>query len=153
VNPVGVAPARLEQAVDALGWREPNPELPHPLGELRLLDGLRLLDARVVVAASGTEPRGILLPVGASWRQTLSIARTCLPLAPTALLFSAAEPPSELCLLECGYAEVGVVVDATVLLAARRPRPAGSRRRSMDRELAQQLTSQLTSFPPVSVIS
>jgi hypothetical protein len=102
-----------------------------------------LLDAEVTVSASGPDLRGILIPVGVSWRRTLSVARACLPLAPTALLFDAAEPPSELCLLECGYAEVGIVVETAVLLPARPPRPAGRQRRSVDRALAQQLDSQL----------
>jgi hypothetical protein len=130
VNPVGLAPSRIDQLAEALGWSG------------QAVDRVRLLDTEVAVVLTGAVPRGILVPVGASWRRALSVARACLPIAPSALAFGAGTP-SDLCLLECGYAEVGLVTDAGVLLVARQPRPSGSQRRSVDRVFARQLADQL----------
>lgn len=133
MKPVVLAPSRLEQAAEALGWAG------------TVIDGVRLVDAAVAAVVSGAEPTGLIVPVRGSWRRALSVARTCLPLAPTALLHTGPEAPSELCLLECGYAEVGLVVDAdgaaVVSVRPRPQRPVSSR--AINRALAEQLSERL----------
>lgn len=129
MKPVVLAPSRLEQIADALGWTG------------AVTDGVRLVDTDVAAVVSGSELTGLMVPIRGSWRRALSIARPCLALAPTALLHTGPEAPSELCLLECGYAEIGLVADARVAVPPRAKRPASSR--AVDRALAEQLTAQL----------
>ncbi|SHM94628.1 hypothetical protein [Cryptosporangium aurantiacum] len=137
MNPVGVAssPACEEGVVEALGWHG------------TLLDGVRVLDTELTVVITAGEDRqptlgGALVPVRGSWRQALSIARAFLAFAPVALVLP--EPPSELCLLECGYADVGIVVDGNVVLPARSRRPVPTTRRTMDRALWRELDRVLS---------
>ncbi|GAA3386422.1 hypothetical protein [Cryptosporangium minutisporangium] len=134
MNPVA-SPTCEEGVVEALGWHGT------PLG------GVRVPDAELTVVASLDDdgqpmPTGVLVPVAGSWRHALSIARACLAFAPAALVLP--EPPSELCLLECGYADVGIVVDGEVVLPARPRRPVRSTRRAMDRTLERELNRVLS---------
>ena len=106
------------------------------------VDGVRVRDTDLtVVVSAGEENRpvlgGVLVPVRGSWRQALSLARACLAFAPVALVLP--EPPSELCLLECGYADVGIVVDGEVLAPPRTRRPVRSTRSTFDRALSGEL--------------
>ena len=106
------------------------------------IDGVRVRDTDLtVVVSTGGENRpvlgGVLVPVRGSWRQALSLARACLAFAPVALVLP--EPPSELCLLECGYADVGIVVDGEVLAPPRTRRPVRSTRSTFDRALSGEL--------------
>jgi hypothetical protein len=116
--------------VTALGWHGTP------------IDGVRVRDTDLtVVVSAGEENRpvlaGVLVPVRGSWRQALSLARACLAFAPVALVLP--EPPSELCLLECGYADVGIVVDGEVLAPPRTRRPVRSNRSTFDRVLFGEL--------------
>ncbi|TQS43287.1 hypothetical protein [Cryptosporangium phraense] len=115
--------------------------------------GVRLLDTELTVVVSPQDDGlpvhdgppaldGVLVPVDGSWRHGLSIARACLPFAPAALRLS--EPPSELCLLECGYADVGIVVGDEVVLAPRPRRTASGSRRTIDRALRGELERVLS---------
>jgi hypothetical protein len=123
--------AAFEQVAGALGWAGTP------------LSGVRLLDTELTVVVEPEQViAGVLVPVNGSWRQALSIARTCLAFAPVALVLP--EAPSELCLLECGYADVGVVVAGSVVLPARPRRPARTtQRRLVDRALSDQLERTL----------
>ncbi|MFI5958554.1 hypothetical protein [Cryptosporangium sp. NPDC051539] len=111
------------------------------------VSGVRLLDTEVTVVVSPRDDgppslNGVLIPVDGSWRQSLSIARACLAFAPVALRLT--EPPSELCLLECGYADVGIVVGDEVVLAPRPRRTASRSRRTIDRALRGELDRVLS---------
>jgi hypothetical protein len=130
VNPLALAPSRLARAAEALGWTGP------------LRPGLRLLDAEVAAVTAGPELVGLMVEVRDSWRSALGVARACLPLAPTALSLTTPDAPSELCLLECGYAEVGLVLaDGTLAAPARAARPLSAR--AVDRAQAAALAAVL----------
>ncbi|WP_157017305.1 hypothetical protein [Cryptosporangium arvum] len=106
---------------------------------------MRDTDLTVVVSGGdGGAPTlaGVLVPVRGSWRQALSIARACLAFAPVALVLP--EAPSELCRLECGYADVGIVVAGDVVAPARAHRPVRSTRSTFDRVLSGELDRVLT---------
>jgi hypothetical protein len=149
VNPVVLAPSRLGRVSEVQGCWLLKHDLEQIAGVLgwegKVIDGVRLVDTELAAVTNGPELNGLLVPVRGSWRRALSVARTCLALAPTALLPAGPDAPSELCLLECGYAEVGLVIagpdGATLALPARVKRPAG--RRAVDQALVGQLTAQL----------
>ncbi|GAA0271098.1 hypothetical protein [Cryptosporangium japonicum] len=129
------SPTCEESVVAALGWHG------SPVEGVRV----RNTDLTVVVSDGEDGPpvlAGVLVPVRGSWRQALSIARACLAFAPVALVLP--EPPSELCRLECGYADVGIVVDGGVVAPARAHRPVRSTRSTFDRVLFGELDRVLT---------
>ena len=123
-------PACEEGVRSALGWHGTP------------LEGVRVRDTDLtVVVSAGDDGRpvldGVLVPVSGSWRQALSLARACLAFAPVALVLP--EPPSELCLLECGYADVGIVAADDVVAPPRARRPARTTRSTFDRVLFGEL--------------
>ncbi|MFG1920789.1 hypothetical protein [Cryptosporangium sp. NPDC048952] len=129
------SPTCEESVVTALGWHGTP------------VDGVRVRDTDLtVVVSDGRDGQsglaGVLVPVSGSWRQALSLARACLAFAPVALVLT--EAPSELCLLECGYADVGIVVADHVVAPARSRRPLRSTRSTFDRVLFGELDRVLT---------
>lgn len=132
---MAASPTWVGSVVTALGWHGTP------------MDGVRVRDTDLTVVVSvddGGRPAlgGVLVPVRGSWRRALSVARGCLAFAPVALVLPA--PPSELCLLECGYADVGIVVAGDVIAPARARRPARSTRSTFDRVLFGELDRVLT---------
>ena len=132
---MAASPTCEESAVAALGWRGTP------------IDGVRVRDTDLTVVVSvdddgGPVLEGVLVPVRGSWRRALSVARACLAFAPVALVLP--EPPSELCLLECGYADVGLVVAGDVVAPARERRPLRSTRSTFDRALFGELDRVLS---------
>lgn len=127
---MSASPMCVEGVVAALGWHGTP------------VEGVRVRDTDLTAVVSADEDGrsvlgGVLVPVRGSWRQALSLARACLAFAPVALVLD--EQPSELCLLECGYADVGIVVTDAVVAPARARRPVRSTRSTFDRALFGEL--------------